>query len=414
MIVGSGIAGMAAALFAVRHGIDAVQVGITGEINFASGLIDLMGVHPLAKGRLWTDPWAAIDCLTRDMPQHPYAKISPAVIRKALTEFTDFLAAAGQPYHFHPRRNTRVMTPAGTCKTTYAVPISMTKGAKALAKRSACLLIDFEGLKGYSARQMTEMLKDQWPKLRCQRIGFPGVTGEAYPEHLARFMEVAATRQALAEAVGPYIGDAEAVGFPAIMGIYRIPEILADLEHRLGVDLFEVPTMPPSITGLRMREAFEERLPQLGVQTFYQQRVLAAEISGNGTFRFQIGPQAPETTVEAKAALLASGRFFGRGLIAERSKIREAIFDLPVFQPAQREQWHHKHLFDSRGHAVNQSGLVIDEEFRPLVTDGRPYHSSLFATGSILAHQDWIRQKCGSGLAISTALAAIRAYMKTR
>ena len=62
-------------------------------------------------------------------------------------------------------------------------------------------LIDFEGLKGYSARQITEMQKNRWPALRCQRIAFPGATGEVYPEHLARAMEMAATRQKLAEAV---------------------------------------------------------------------------------------------------------------------------------------------------------------------------------------------------------------------
>jgi hypothetical protein len=31
----------------------------------------------------------------------------------------------------------------------------------------------------------------------------------------------------------------------------------------------------------------------------------------------------------------------------------------------------------------------------------------LFAAGSILAHQDWMRMKCGSGLALSTAYAAV-------
>ena len=31
------------------------------------------------------------------------------------------------------------------------------------------------------------------------------------------------------------------------------------------------------------------------------------------------------------------------------------------------------------------------------------------AAGSILAHQDWKRQKCGSGLAIATAYGAVQA-----
>jgi glycerol-3-phosphate dehydrogenase subunit B len=29
-----------------------------------------------------------------------------------------------------------------------------------------------------------------------------------------------------------------------------------------------------------------------------------------------------------------------------------------------------------------------------------------------LAHQDWIRMKCGSGLAIATAFGAVKAFMR--
>lgn len=414
IIIGSGIAGMAATLFAAHRGIDAVQVGETGEINFASGLIDLLGVHPLDSGTQWDDPWAAIARLTQDQVEHPYAKLRSETIRRALKEFTDFLGEAGQRYHFHPKSNLRLLTPAGTIKTTYAAPQSMAKGAQALAQKLPCLLIDFEGLKGYSARQITEMLKGQWPRLRHKRIAFPDVKGEAYTEHLARSMEVAATRQKLAQAVRPHIKGARMVGFPATLGIYRIPEILADLESILGVGVFEIPTMPPAVTGLRMREAFETRLPQMGIRTYYQQRVMRAECRKGRSFRFQIGRQRPGLRIETDAAILASGRFFGKGLKAGRSGIRETIFDLPVVQPARRDQWHCKQFFDPRGHAINRCGVITDEKFRPLAKDGDPHHANLYAVGSILAHQDWMRQKCGSGLAISTALAAVSAYAEHR
>jgi glycerol-3-phosphate dehydrogenase subunit B len=56
-VVGSGMAGMSAALFAASRGLATVLVGRTGEIIFATGLLDLMGVHPLETGRLWNDPW---------------------------------------------------------------------------------------------------------------------------------------------------------------------------------------------------------------------------------------------------------------------------------------------------------------------------------------------------------------------
>ena len=56
LVIGAGMAGMAAAGFAAVRGISTVQVGTTSEIIYASGLLDLMGVHPVGDGRFWTDP----------------------------------------------------------------------------------------------------------------------------------------------------------------------------------------------------------------------------------------------------------------------------------------------------------------------------------------------------------------------
>ncbi len=51
----------------------------------------------------------------------------------------------------------------------------------------------------------------------------------------------------------------------------------------------------------------------------------------------------------------------------------------------------------------------MDDCFRPVGVNGRRVYPRLFAAGSILAHQDWVREKCGSGLAIASAYAAVRA-----
>ena len=61
MVIGTGLAGTAAGLFAANRNIDAIQVGQAGGINFASGLLDVLGVHPIASGCVWDDPWAAIE-----------------------------------------------------------------------------------------------------------------------------------------------------------------------------------------------------------------------------------------------------------------------------------------------------------------------------------------------------------------
>jgi glycerol-3-phosphate dehydrogenase subunit B len=257
-------------------------------------------------------------------------------------------------------------------------------------------------------------LQSDWPALRGVRVPFPGLAGELQTERMGRKLETPGARQQLVEAIRPYLGDARFVGLPAVQGIARTRQVASDIQQALGVPVFEIPTMLPAITGLRLRECFERHLPQMGVRAHYQKKILATpQVVGKG-FLGAVGGEAPEFAVQAGAAILASGRFFGQGLHADRHAVRETIFDLPVYQPANRSQWHHKELFDNGGHPIHQAGLTIDDMMRPTDKAGQYVYPNLFAAGSVLAHQDWIRQKCGSGLAIASAYAAVRAYEKCR
>jgi glycerol-3-phosphate dehydrogenase subunit B len=169
--------------------------------------------------------------------------------------------------------------------------------------------------------------------------------------------------------------------------------------------------MPPAVPGLRLKELFEAHLPEKGVRLLYQKRVRNV-LWENNTFVLEIGDASDAYTLRAKGIILASGRFIGKGLSADRNRIRESLFDLPVFQPEERAKWHRYHFLDPAGHLINQAGIDIDTRFRPLDASGKPAFQNLFAAGSILAHQDWIRMKCGSGLAIATAYAAVQNFLK--
>lgn len=408
-VIGSGMAGMSAALFAAKRGLATVLVGRTGEIIFATGLLDLMAVHPVEKGEVWGDPWACIGRLAQDLPNHPYARVPAEKMRSAFEELSGFLESLGLPYAGHGDRNVMVLTSAGTFKPTFRVPATMWAGIEICRRRAPCLLADIQGLKGFSARQIAATAGAAWPGLRTVRIGLPGMLapGELFAERLARSLEVAAHRAQLAAAIHPHVQGAEAVGLPAILGVSRSAEVMADLQGRLGKPVFEIPTMPPGVPGLRLKETFERGLKDLGAGLFLENRVFRAEADPAGGFRLHAGRTDPEEVVAARSVILATGRFMGGGLKADRRLVREPLFNLPVYQPEERADWHRADFLDRRGHAVNRAGLEIDPAFRPLNSSGRPVHPRLFAAGSILAHQDWMRMKCGSGLALTTAYAAV-------
>jgi len=412
LVIGAGMTGMAASLFAGNRNVETVQVGITSEIIFASGLLDLLGVHPMEHETIRKDPWEGIEALCRDNPDHPYAKIPSKIIYDAFEELATFLNASGLAYVRHEDRNALVLTPVGTVKPSYFIPRTMWNGVRALQTKEACLIVDIEGLKGFSARQIVASLRSRRPNLSHATISFPGSVnpGEVYLEPLARSLVIPQTREALADELRPHLKEARFLGMPAVFGIQDSHKILSDIENRVGVPVFEIPTMPPSIPGLRIKEVFESNLPAKGVQRFFQKRVMDVKSAGKG-FEVQIGDTSPETLIRTRGIVLASGRFLGKGLSADRKQIRESIFNLPVHQPVNRHEWHCYEFLDPAGHPVNRAGLVTDDRFRPLDHSGKIAHQKLFAAGSILAHQDWMRQKCGSGLAIATAYAAVNAFL---
>jgi glycerol-3-phosphate dehydrogenase subunit B len=415
LIIGAGMAGMAAALFAARQNIDTVQVGLTSEIAFASGLIDLLGVHPSGSGQIVDDPWEGIARLCREDPDHPYARLDTTAIRLSLEHVLLFFKQNGYPYEIHPSGNVFMITPVGMLKPTWAVPHTMRWAPWAMAQKKATLLVDLDGLKGYSARQIAQSLSHRWPKVVPVRVSFQDPKGELYTEQIARSMDWGPGREKMIAAIRPHLGRCEAVGLPAVLGIQRTVEVLADLEKGLGVPVFEIPTMLPAVTGLRLQNIFEHNLPALGIRRMYPARVVGVQRQADDGWSFEIADDHDNhRRIKARSVLLCSGRFFGRGLHADRRCIRETIFDLPVVQPSGRVLWHRKRLFDPLGHPIHRAGLVVDDHFRPIDPLGRTLYDNLFAAGTILAHQDWMRQKCGSGLSIATAYGAVsgcRSYL---
>ena len=406
MVIGSGFAGMAAALFAARRGLSVAQTGSTGGIDFSTGFIDLLAVHPIEGQKVWEDPFAALAALRRDLPDHPYCRVSDAEICRALQDFTTFLGEHGLCYRGRDGKNTLTLTAAGTMKPTYLLPCTAWNGVEAWEMKAPTLIVDFHGLKGLSAKQIAQVRKDSWPALNVARVKFPGMSGELYPEHMAWSMADPARRSELAQTVAPFIADAQYIGFPAILGMTDTVAVLRHMEELLGRPVFEIPTLPPSIAGPRLRAAFDRGLPALGVRTYTQKMITKAACSDEG-FHFTAGSGSTSVELFAHKAILASGRFFGKGLRADRHRIHESVFDLPVSQPDNRSLWHRPEFFDPKGHEINQAGIETDETLRPLDAQGRVFHPGLHAAGAILAHQDWMRMKCGAGLAIATAYKAV-------
>ena len=412
MVMGMGYAGLAAALFAARQGLSVALCGAGGGMDSSSGLIDLLGVHPVTDGKVWEDPWAAMDALVKDNPKHPYAHVFPDQAHRALEEVRRFLRDQDLPYMGHEGRNCKIITAMGGLKRSYMVPATVWPAVEAWEHKAPCLLVDFHGFKGYSACQIRDGLSSFWPDLKVLRMEFPGKSGELYPQHLAQALVESNTRKILASTLKDHLPGIEFIGFPAVLGLKRPFEVITHLEELTQKRIFEVPTLPPSIAGLRLHTAFERGLAPLGVQVFSQQRVFEAQSNGQSGWVLGLGYGKAQQKVHSRGVILAAGRFLAQGLCADRQGIREPVFGLPVDQPGTREHWCNSTFFHPEGHPRSRAGLLCDDQMRPLDASGNPMHDNLHAAGAILAGHDWAREKSGAGLAIVTAYQAVQCLAK--
>ncbi len=408
-IIGMGLAGTAAAIFAGNRGMSCTVAGNTGALTYTTGYLDLLG---FLDSRIISNPWENLIELKNVSPGHPLADISATAIESAFAEFITFVGEHGIGYSSPGKTNICALTPAGTIKPTLCVPKTMENGIEALENKDECTIFGFHGLKGFSGSQIVANLRKGWPKLQQQKVAFPGHRGgELYPEAAARSLEVAENRKLLAEIINREAGASPFVGVPALLGMHKPDVVLAELQRLTGRLLFEIPTMPPSIPGIRLREMFEQALPGKNRMLVPRQKVEAIDFS-NQFIELELSDNRGSLVIRAKSALLATGRFLSSGLTSRFDGISESLIGLPVYQPPSRRDWYRKEYFDSRGHDIHLAGIETDGSFRPLGHSGKPFDPRLFCAGTVLAHQDWIRQRCGAGLAIATAYRAVEETLK--
>ena len=99
IVIGSGPAGLAAALRAAEAGATTTLLakGI-GTTHWAAGWVDVLGYWPLGSTDPIRNPRDALSALVAEEPDHPYARAGLQAIEAGLAAFLRAAAAGGVPY----------------------------------------------------------------------------------------------------------------------------------------------------------------------------------------------------------------------------------------------------------------------------------------------------------------------------
>ena len=183
--------------------------------------------------------------------------------------------------------------------------------------------------------------------------------------------------------------------FPAVLGEQPDNKIWYKLKNELSAQVIEVPGLPPSIPGQRLENAIMFYLRKMGLEYRRSIEVIGFEAKGDRIISLKaLDSSFEEHIIEGEQFILATGSFWGGGLIFNKKIVKEKIFGLPVFCPPKLINGT---LLNLNGQPFHSAGIEVRKDFRPLSG-----WRNLYLVGSILAHTNYIAEKSGLGLALAT------------
>jgi glycerol-3-phosphate dehydrogenase subunit B len=220
---------------------------------------------------------------------------------------------------------------------------------------------------------------------------------------LARLFDQAGFRSELLTALRGTLGDATMVALPAVVGLNHAPEAASDLERQLGVPIAELPTLPPSVPGLRLELALTAALRHAGARVQVGTFVRAIPQGGRiGSLEIE-SPGHPLRVPVGKMVLASGGLASGGLEVRLDGSLRETVAELPVWLPeAARGALMGRSFLEPGGHPVSQAGVQVDGSMRPLGSEGSPLYENLFAAGGLLAGADRAVEKSADGICCAT------------
>ena len=218
--------------------------------------------------------------------------------------------------------------------------------------------------------------------------------------NIARVLDVAQNFDELYRALLPLSRQYDELYFPACFGL-QDSAVFTRLNQQLSCPLRLLPTLPPSVPGTRMQSRLQQRFIQSGGTWMPGDEVIRADVESERVTQLWTRKHE-DIALRPRHVVLASGSFFSNGLIAERDRVRETIFDLDVLQSPGRESWYRDNVFDTQ--PWQQFGVITDETLRAK-RQGTTL-DNLYVVGSVLGGFDAVAQGCGGGVCAVTALYA--------
>jgi len=392
VVIGAGLAGLTAAVRLAEGGARVLVLAKgVGATHLSAGTIDVLGYAP----ERVENPGEA---LSRLGDGHPYGLVGTGAVAASL-EWLKARVAAGSlaPYAYEGglKENLLLPTALGVPRPSAVVPETMAGGD--LRRRAPVLVVGFRAFKDFHPALLADTLRRTGTPARAAELDLvPEGRADVNSLGFARAFDDPSFRAEVgAQLIGRLRAD-ERVAFPAVLGIADPHGAWSELERRLAHPVFEVPTLPPSVPGMRLFAILREALRRAGGRMILNSVVTGAEREGGrvGALRVRVGLR--EERRGCDWVVLATGGFASGGLeLDSRWTARETALGLPVAGvPAPGEERFRAGYFEE--HPIARAGVAVGSDLRP---EG---HENVLVAGATLAGAEPWREKSGDGISLAT------------
>lgn len=401
VVVGSGLAGMSAALTAAQSGksVTLLTHG-AGTLAISSGCIDVLGYQD---GTRVEDPFESMAALPAG---HPYSLIGGAeVVRESLDWLKGICRKGGiDMAPAAEEGNHRLITVMGTLKPSYLCPDSFNPECLKDVHRAAVVTVEdmkdvHPGLIISQLHRYAELADKEFMEavIPCPiEYAHRNIT----PLDIARHVETPEGMKWLEKSLAPYAKLYPVLLLPPICGMTHSQQIWNQLCSRLKVRIIEMVSIPPGVAGLRLREVLRKALNAAGVYTVESAEVVRAEVE-EGTCKAVYSLTASgECGWEAENFIIATGGLLSGGIVTAPGQAWESIFRFSLNAPANTEEWSSPDIFGSSFFA--SMGVKVNSDLKPLDADGQVILNNVRFAGRVLGGYDFAAEKCGQGVALAT------------
>lgn len=403
IVVGAGLAGLVAGALGARRGARTLVIARgVGGTHLGAGTIDVWGYDPA--GQPADDPRAELK--RQAGPEHPYTLAGESALEGGLAELQALCAAAGYPLEGDPGRNQWLPTALGAVRPTCLAPQTFAAGE--LRVPGEIVLGSLAGFRDFYAAYAAANLSAAGHAARTLALELPyGPTRrDAFATDLARLFDRESYRASAAQLWRPALAGADRLGLPAILGLAD-SSAWRDLAERLGVALFEIPVLPPSVPGMRLFGLLQNAIEAAGGRVIVGPSVAGWTEEGRALGVVAATAGGPRRYA-AEHVVLATGGFRHGGLHAPaQGQVVETVFNLPV---ATGPDWFAPLYWGA--HPYTRFGVRVNAAMQPLDERGAVVYENVYAIGGLLAGADRRGEGSREGIDLATAYKAVEQVLE--